>query len=109
MDYYILDYLVDHLLYTSGNKIVDDFIRSAQIKGGRKDNMMEFVPYNQFKNIEYIAKFESFKATWIDGSICYLSYSNMKFKRSGHMAVTLKKLNSSENITSKELNEVHII
>ena len=56
---------------------------------------MEFVPYDQFKNIEYIAEggfSKIYKATWIGGP-----------------TVVLKKLNNSKNITSKELNEVCMI
>ncbi|CAB4427812.1 unnamed protein product [Rhizophagus irregularis] len=49
---------------------------------------MEFVPYDQFKNIEFIAEggfSKIYKATWIDGP-----------------------LNNSNNITFKELNELKI-
>ncbi len=31
MDNYLLDDLIDHLFYKSGNKVVDDFIRNVQI------------------------------------------------------------------------------
>jgi serine/threonine protein kinase len=80
----------------SGNKIVDDFIRYTQINLTKKAGKMEFVPYNQFKNLEFIAEggfSKIYKATWIDRY-----YHNS--------TVVLKKLNNSKNITSKELNEV---
>jgi len=85
---------------------VDDFIRNSQINSGLMVNIIEFVLYYQFKDIEYIAKFESYEATWIEGNI--QSWKNINFKRNGPMRVVLKKLNNSENITSKELNEVHV-
>ena len=53
----------------SGSELVDDFIRNSQINSGLMVNMIEFVLYYQFKDIEYIAKFESYKATWIEGNI----------------------------------------
>ncbi len=110
MNNYILDdlehYIKDHLLYKSGNKVVDDFIRNAPI-----DNMMEFVPYDQFKDTEFIVegKFgKIYKSTWIDGNIQSWNEKEMNLKRSGLRKVVLKKLNNSENITSKKLNEVII-
>ena len=94
--------------YTSGNRVVDDFIKYTQIN---YINIMEFVPYNQFNDIKYIAEggfSKVYKASWIDG---YIQWDKEKqtFKRSGLIQVALKKLNNSENITSKELNEVPYI
>jgi hypothetical protein len=40
----------------SGNKIIDDFIRRTQINLIRVEGKMEFVPFDQFKNIEFIAE-----------------------------------------------------
>jgi len=96
------NYAIDHLLYRSGNKLVDNFIRNAQIYGNLDINMMEFVPYVQFKDVEYIFKFESYKATWIVGNIQSWNKKEINFKRNGLMTVVLKKL-------TDELNEVHII
>src|ERR1043166_4229735 len=87
----------------SGNKIIDDFIKHTQINYvGVK---LEYVPYEQFKNIEFIAEggfSKIYKATWIDGPV--MKYN--KFNRRENHTVVLKKLNNSKNITSKELNEV---
>ena len=63
---------------------------------------MEFVPYIQFENVEFIAEggfSEVYKAIWIDGSIEHL-------EPKGFVTIALKKLHNSKNITSKELNEV---
>src|SRR5436190_14264259 len=54
----------------SGNKIIDDFIRHTQINYVQQGGKMEFVPYDQFKNIEFIAEggfSKIYKATWVDG------------------------------------------
>ncbi|PKB93772.1 hypothetical protein RhiirA5_440373, partial [Rhizophagus irregularis] len=40
----------------SGNKVIDDFIRNTQIRLVKDGGKMEFVPYDQFKNIEFIAE-----------------------------------------------------
>ncbi len=103
MKNYLLDDLTDRLLYKSGNNVVDDFI-NKNLEG----EIMEFVPYNQFKDIKFIAKVESYGATWINGNIFYWDKEEINFKRNGPMRVVLKKLNNCENITSKDINEVSI-
>ena len=94
----------------SGNKVVDDFIRYTQINSCLEEaRIMEFVPYDQFKDIEFIAEggfSKVYKATWNNGRIKNWDNTNLNFQRSGHLTVALKKLNNSKNITSKELNEV---
>jgi len=95
--------------HKSGNKIVDDFIRNTNIRirhYNHFDYMIEFVPYDQFKDIMFIAEVDSYAVTWINGNIQSLDMKNMSFKRSDPIRVVLKKL---KNITSKELNEVHIL
>ena len=72
---------------------------------------MEFVPYDQFKNIEFIAEggfSKIYKAIWIDGPV--IDYDTIYTTcRDPNCTVVLKKLNNSKNITSKELNEVRTI
>src|SRR6266536_5772811 len=56
----------------SGNKIIDDFIKYTQLNLVKKEGKMEFIPHEQFKNIEFIAEggfSKIYKATWIDGPI----------------------------------------
>ncbi|CAB5178804.1 unnamed protein product [Rhizophagus irregularis] len=79
------------------------------VKGSIR-RIFEFVPYDQFKNIEFIAEggfSKIYKAIWVDGPIdeYYDSRSNT-IVRNNNYTVVLKKLNNSKNITSKELNEV---
>ena len=94
----------------SGNKVIDDFIKHTQIHYVKKEGKMEFVPYDQFNNIEFIAEggfSKIYKATWIDGPVT--NYNRTKKIRQQNCTVVLKKLNNSKNITSKELNEVRTI
>ncbi|RGB30941.1 kinase-like domain-containing protein [Rhizophagus diaphanus] len=94
----------------SGNKFIDDFINYTQINVITKNGKLEFVPFEQFIKIEFIAEggFSTiYKATWIDGPV-----TNYKRKRGDYRVpnyiVVLKKINDSRNITSKELNEIKI-
>ena len=92
----------------SGNKIIDDFIRYTQTNLEKKNGKMEFVPYEQFKNVEFIAEggfSKIYKATWIDGPIVEWNKKNLS-RDDPNKTVVLKKLNNSKNITTKELNEV---
>jgi hypothetical protein len=96
----------------SGNKVVDDFIRYTHVKYNSfkksAKSAMEFVPYDMFKNIEFIAEggfSKVYKATWINGPIKYF-YDG---QRRGTTTIALKELHNSKNINSKELNEVRFI
>ena len=98
-------------LKLSGNKIIDDFIRHTQINYVKNKGKMEFVPHDQFKDIEFIAEggfSKIYKATWIDGPVTHYN-SKYTTRRCYNCTVVLKKLNNSKNITSKELNEVRTI
>ena len=97
-------YIMKTIFKPSGNKIIDDLINHTQ-KNGRRQKM-EFVPYDNFKNIEFIAEggFSMiYKATWVDGPI---NWDDIECTRQNNYPVVLKKLKNSKNITPKELNEV---
>jgi ribosomal protein S14 len=106
-----LCYKLKSVFKSSGNKIIDDFIKYTQINLTKSEGKMEFVPYDQFKNIEFIAEggfSKIYKATWIDGPIHWYSISRNidNITRLKNDIVVLKKLVNSKNITTKELNEV---
>src|ERR1044072_3622119 len=44
------------LFNPSGSEIVDDFIRYTQTNCGNKAEKMEFVSYDRFKDVEFIAE-----------------------------------------------------
>ncbi|CAB4464424.1 unnamed protein product [Rhizophagus irregularis] len=76
------------LNWSSGNKIVDDFIKECN----KPNEILKWIPYNQFSEITYLAKGgfgEIYKAKW-----------------KGDYDVALKKLYNSRNITMDFLNEV---
>ncbi|GBC24406.2 kinase-like domain-containing protein [Rhizophagus irregularis DAOM 181602=DAOM 197198] len=100
----------------SGNKVIDDFIISilsnSAIYKRRKLVNLEFVPYERFKNIKFVAEggfSKIYKAIWIDGPLTNKwNYKKKEFNRKGGKTVALKELNNSKNIESKELNELKI-
>src|ERR1044072_1177136 len=97
---------------SSGNKVIDDFINYTQIScidNGGRIGRLEYVPYEQFKDVEFIIEggfSKIFKATWIYGlfpNFCIIEPCIPNYP------VVLKKLNDSKNIITKELNEVKCI
>jgi hypothetical protein len=85
--------------WTSGNKDIDKFIQDIQLSAHKDNNMrnvLKWVPYDEFCNIEFIARGgfgKVYSAEWVTNS------QHDKF-------VALKSLNNSRNITLEFMNEV---
>ncbi|EXX57327.1 Mkk2p [Rhizophagus irregularis DAOM 197198w] len=95
----------------SGNKVIDDFIRYTLTNSSNIPIKMEFVSYDKFSDITFIAEggfSKIYKATWLDGPISRWNNEKQKYCRSGKMTVALKELNNSKNIVSKELHELKL-
>ncbi len=73
------------------------------------DQIIEWIPYNRFKNIEYLDKGGFgiiYKANWLDGPIEYWSNSKKEWNRNNNHMVILKSLNKSLNLSEEFLNKV---
>ena len=94
--------------WTSGNKEIDEFIQKFQLNATRYEEVLEWIPYEKFSDIEYLAKggFGTVhKAKWIDGYICYWNIDQNKWNRY-NTDIVLKCLNNSQNLTTDFLQEV---
>ncbi|RIB28183.1 kinase-like domain-containing protein [Gigaspora rosea] len=72
-------------------------------------SLLEFIPYEQFTNIKYLAKGEFsviYKAMWVDGPITRWNFKKKNYNRKGNYEVVLKCLNNSEKMDSNCLNEL---
>src|SRR5947209_4381413 len=70
--------------WTSGNKEIDEFIQNFQSNATCEEEVLEWIPYEKFSDIEYLAKggFGTVhKAEWIDGYIEYWNTSQNKWNR----------------------------
>src|SRR4051812_16606172 len=78
-------YLKNNFLnWTSENNYIDDLLQKCQLESLRPDQIIEWIPYNKFQNIEYIAKDECSKiysADWIDGRYYIWDPIEKKLKR----------------------------
>ena len=87
--------------WTSGNEKIDDYY----------DIVFEWIPYNQFSDIEEIGRggFATvYSAIWKDGPLKF-DEDNKEYTRKSYSAnqkVALKCLHNSQNITNEFLNEV---
>src|SRR4051812_5830690 len=95
--------------WTSGNKEIDEFIQKFQLNATRYEEVLEWIPYEKFEDVEYVAK-GGFgivhKAKWIDGNIKYWDTNQTKWVRIDNRYVALKCLNNSQNLTTEFLQEV---
>jgi hypothetical protein len=99
--------------WTSGNDDIDKFIQETQLSAESFYKVLEWIPYNRFCNIEYIAAggfSKVYKANWIDGYIYKWDNKNQNWiRRESNKFVVLKSLNNSKNVTLKFMNEVYPI
>lgn len=96
--------------WTSGNYGIDEFIQRTQLKAKWCKEVLEWIEYDRFENIEYLAKGgfgTTYKATWKDGYIKSWDSENNQWHRGGFsMKVALKCLHSSQDIAVEFLSEV---
>ena len=98
--------------WTSGNSEVDKLIQESQLNAKNQYEKLEWIEYDRFENIEYVAKggFGTiYKAIWKDGHIRYWDYETNQWNRNNdefYRTVALKSLNNSKDITLEFLKEV---
>ena len=95
--------------WTSGHEFIDKFIQESQLNSQDNHQVLEWIPYNRFENIEYFDKGGFgiiYKAIWLDGPIKYWNDHERKFIRENNMIVSLKRFKKSSNLNEEFLNEV---
>lgn len=102
----------DFSKWTSGNEFVDKFIQNAQLSARNREEVIEWIPYEKFQNVEYIAQggfSKIFKADWPKGRIICSGIKTTKWWREDRtIQVALKSINDSRNIIKEFLEEVDI-
>jgi hypothetical protein len=100
--------------WTSGNNDVDKVIQDTQLSTHEDyklfNKTLEWIPYDRFFDIKYIAKGgfgKVYKANWIDGYLTKWDKEKQNWKRHNkNMFVALKCLDNSKNVTLEFMNEV---
>ena len=98
---------------TSGNHNIDEFIQKTQLKARNNYEVIEWVEYDRFESVEYLAKEgfgTTYKAIWKDGFIQRWDSENNQWSRYDSygkgLPVALKCLHNSQDITAEFLREV---
>src|SRR5437764_8165147 len=95
--------------WTSGNKDIDELIQHSQLSATYHFNCLEWVPYEKFQNITFIAKGGFGKihsADWPEGKFSCWDIENQKWIRYPDQKVVLKSLDNSSDMSTDFLNEV---
>jgi hypothetical protein len=110
---YAIYFQQNFINWTSGDDDIDKFIQDSQLSVHIKckiSEVLEWIPYDRFYNIEYITKAEMYKANWIDGKISYWSYYDQNWMRENqNMIVELESIDILKNITLEFIDEVLLI
>ncbi|GES80252.1 kinase-like domain-containing protein [Rhizophagus clarus] len=94
--------------WTSGKPEIDEFIQKIQLKAKNHREILEWVEYNRFENIEHSDEGKSgiiYKAIWKDGFIINWNFEKNQWERWQGNEVILKCLNSQDNMV-KLLKEI---
>ncbi|RGB25139.1 kinase-like domain-containing protein [Rhizophagus diaphanus] len=104
--------------WTSGNDNIDNLLRECQMKAISPDQIPEWIPYNNFRNIKYLTKggfSEIYTAEWVDRGYDEWDSIKQQLKRRGESGfvqiVVLKKLENVENANQNWFEEAksHLI
>jgi len=91
---------------TSGNSILDEFIKETQLNSKYCDDFIEWIPRSNLENIKYLTNGGNSKVyfgTWnlmLNMSLASIVSNQLSSK------VALKAINDSDNINDNILNEV---
>ena len=98
--------------WSSNNDDIDEFILSHQFEATNSNEVLEWIPYKQFTEIEYLAEggfSKVYKAKWTSGRIEYWDVENNYWKRTKthpDWTIALKILNDSQNMATDLLQEI---
>ncbi|GBB97402.1 hypothetical protein RclHR1_02990003 [Rhizophagus clarus] len=95
--------------WTSGNKIIDEFIQQSQLNAVHFKKCLEWIPFEKFQNITYIAEGgfgKIYSAEWPEGHIKSWDIENQEWDRVQLDKFALKSLKNSSKISSGFLSEI---
>ena len=101
--------------WTSGNSMIDEFIRHTQLNANENMDFLEWIEFDQFdlvKNINKRGAFSSiYSAVWMEGPRWILDEEAEIWTRNGPTKVILKRLDDSQNMSQEFKKQVsnHLI
>jgi hypothetical protein len=91
--------------WTSGNKIIDNFIQKKQLKDDRSKNIFEWIPFNELIIIKEMEDNCSATAILKNGPLQYNEDKNRWIRRS-YEKVCLKYSHNSQDVIDEFINTV---
>ncbi|CAG8520516.1 4323_t:CDS:2 [Paraglomus occultum] len=98
------NYISSNAVWTSGDRLLDKFIREAQRQAVSRHNFIEWIPFLRFENVTYLhggALGDVYEAVWSDGYPQAWDYDNQKFMRYNNTKVVLKFIETPSNGVSE--------
>lgn len=98
--------------WTSGNNTIDNLLQKCQESSLIPYMIVEWIPYDKFKNLQFLAKggcSDIYTADWEEGGYKEWDVKERKLKRAGMCKVVLKKLENVEDADRTWLEEVIIV
>ncbi|RIA87174.1 hypothetical protein C1645_878195 [Glomus cerebriforme] len=95
--------------WTSLNDNIDKIIKNSQLSAKNSNYVLEWIPYEKFKDVKYLAKGgygTVYSAYWSDGHILGWDKKLNQWKRYGKDLVALKRLHNSQFITIEFLDQI---
>ncbi|GBC43873.2 kinase-like domain-containing protein [Rhizophagus irregularis DAOM 181602=DAOM 197198] len=95
--------------WTGGNKDIDEFIQQSQLNAVHCKKYIEWIPFENFKDITYITRGgfgKIYSAEWLEGNIYSWDIENQKWDRISNTKVALKSLDNSSCVSTEFLNEI---
>ncbi|PKY37913.1 hypothetical protein RhiirA4_497810 [Rhizophagus irregularis] len=97
--------------WTSGNSIIDKFIRDTQLSANENMDHLEWIEFDQFDLVENINKRGAFSsiysAVWMEGPRCNLNEEAEVWNRNGPIKVILKRLDDSQSMSLEFINQLY--
>ncbi|RHZ61870.1 hypothetical protein Glove_345g41 [Diversispora epigaea] len=87
--------------WKGGNVEIDQFIQQTQLNANKCEEVIEWIPFDKFDNVEYLAEGgfgKIYKAKWSDGYI--KCWKNENWKRMRYPYICLKSLNTYTSTTT---------
>ncbi|GET64490.1 kinase-like domain-containing protein [Rhizophagus irregularis DAOM 181602=DAOM 197198] len=108
-EYCVQNYLKDNFSnWISGNNNIDNLIKNLQMKTIMPSKIVEWIPYNNLQNIEYLTRggfSKIYTADWIGGRYDEWDSKERKLIRFGTIKVILKQLENVESASQSWFEE----
>ncbi|RIA91709.1 kinase-like domain-containing protein [Glomus cerebriforme] len=95
--------------WTSGNELIDNFIKDSQLSASNNRQVLEWIPYDQFQNFKFVARggfAKVYSAVWNNGFINKWNHEKNDWERLSKWRVALKTMHDSSKLSSDFFDEI---